>query len=740
MDIGEKIVNKNRSRILNVARFLHTLSAMKYSMLYQASSKCGLTLLACGFFLASNLSTPGAIVPPERLPPNGSWQGVAGVPGGIPNRTNIFVNLLTTTNPSYKCVADGKTDNLTAIENAINACPSNQVVYLPTGTYYVSGSIRVYTKGYWTLRGDGQGKTIITGGGNGIVSFGDPPWLSSWPATTPIVSGGTRGSTNITVSSTASLAVGQMMWMEQNDDGKVVFGYGNHDGPNADDRLRNNTQCLNCRAMVTGINGNSVTFQPALTFDFNPSLSPDVVGFGATIVQWAGLEDLTLRGASGGPGVYFDGAYACWLKDVELSGWDTFGLWFMWCASLEIRECYVHDPYAYNWSTGYPLQFDAVNNTLIEDNIFWHFQCGLMVQGGSTGNVFGYNCSFEQYNVYPSGVSFQLGSYYANHTPYPEFNLYEGNYGNELKLDFYYGPSSKYTFLRNYITGSDPDITQNRFCISLDSHNWSNNVVGNILGSSGVSSPMVSVLANTTITYANTTPLTWLYDPGTANSFSYNSNCIYRFGYPDSGDNGYGGIDGSGGTNNITYLDATVRSNTIVQGNWDYATKSIVWSPSISDTNIPNSYYLSGKPTWWGNLPWPPYDPHNASAASITNIPAGYRFVYGVNPPSGSGNLPPVAVASGSPASGVAPLTVAFSSAGSSDPEGATLTYNWTFGDGATTTTANPSHTYASAGTYFAQLSVSDGVNTTASGNITITATNGTVVVLPVPQGLKVVP
>jgi glucose/arabinose dehydrogenase len=81
---------------------------------------------------------------------------------------------------------------------------------------------------------------------------------------------------------------------------------------------------------------------------------------------------------------------------------------------------------------------------------------------------------------------------------------------------------------------------------------------------------------------------------------------------------------------------------------------------------------------------------------------------------------PPVVSASATPTAGPAPLTVNFSSAGSSDPEGRPLTYQWTFGDGGTSTAANPQHVYAAAGLFSARLAVSDGVNSTVSSPIAI--------------------
>ena len=84
-------------------------------------------------------------------------------------------------------------------------------------------------------------------------------------------------------------------------------------------------------------------------------------------------------------------------------------------------------------------------------------------------------------------------------------------------------------------------------------------------------------------------------------------------------------------------------------------------------------------------------------------------------------NLPPSATSSADVSSGPPPLTVTFSSAGSIDPEGQPLSYSWTFGDGSTSTAANPVHTYTTAGQYTARLSVSDGTTSTLATPLTIT-------------------
>jgi PKD repeat protein len=126
----------------------------------------------------------------------------------------------------------------------------------------------------------------------------------------------------------------------------------------------------------------------------------------------------------------------------------------------------------------------------------------------------------------------------------------------------------------------------------------------------------------------------------------------------------------------------------------------------------------------------------NFSGSSFaTSVPAQSITLY-VVAAGGTANQPPVAVATATPSSGTAPLPVTFSGSGSSDPDGSIASYAWTFGDGSSASGISASHTYVSAGTYTAKLTVTDNLGATGSKNLTITAT-GDASAINAPSGLS---
>ncbi len=104
----------------------------------------------------------------------------------------------------------------------------------------------------------------------------------------------------------------------------------------------------------------------------------------------------------------------------------------------------------------------------------------------------------------------------------------------------------------------------------------------------------------------------------------------------------------------------------------------------------------------------------------------------------------PVAKAAATPTNGPSPLSVSFSSAGSSNPGGGALSYLWDFGDGATSTAANPSHTYTTptARRFTARLTVStqSGASSTDTVDVTVGSLPPTPTIIAPADGTTVLP
>ncbi len=160
---------------------------------------------------------------------------------------------------------------------------------------------------------------------------------------------------------------------------------------------------------------------------------------------------------------------------------------------------------------------------------------------------------------------------------------------------------------------------------------------------------------------------------------------------------------------------------------------ALAWSasPDSSVTGY-NIYFGSASHIYTGKV-----SAGKATSYTVSNLTAGATYYFAVTAYNSSGMesgfsneasatipLPsgaPVAGFSSSAASGVAPLAVSFSNTST----GNISTYAWNFGDGATSSLPNPSHSYVTPGTYTVSLTVSGsgGTNTlTRTGYIGVSS------------------
>lgn len=558
------------------------------------------------------------VLPRER---NGNWKaGVnVGIPNGIPtNRTKI----VTVTEPPFNADSTGATDASTAINNAIQSAPADSIVFLPPGVYRLNSQISLRGRSNLTLRGSGD-STILDvrcGGQSAVYAGSDTQWPNDYTSGGSIVSGDLgQGSAIIEAAQPSQFSVGDIVILTEDNDLTlpVVDVLGK---PRARGQL----------TRIVQKNGDRLQISPTLYWRFDANRSPRMHKLKASIYS-TGIENLKidLTNSTVSFGIWLQQAVRSWIDRVTVVKSSNYGIYLLYAFECEIRHSVVDDRKT-KGSNGAGILVERSTANLIEDNILARFFPHIEVNFMSTGNVFAYNLCVDSSINGAVGVS--IGS---NHGAHNSFNLYEGNVAPNLQADGYYGSVSEDTVFRNWLHGTSPGVGAPREPILLQRFTRNYSVIGNLLGTAGMT--YVSIVGK-----RNDQPYV-LGLPNMGNA-SYNGTAQLSRGQRWSSwqallDNAISTIPFD---SRFQELDLDVKDTLILKENYDYALARIPSNESLPAADLPPSYYRSSKPNWFGQLPWPAFDPRNPDAR-IDAIPAGYRYLHGRDAPGVVVNLPPSA-------------------------------------------------------------------------------------------------
>ena len=601
------------------------------------------------------------ILPPDRAT---TWNpGLMSV-GGIPNRTTIFTNI------NASNYGNGAQDASAGIQAALDTCPAGLVVVLSAGMFTVNNYILIHSA--ITLRGAGPGVTILqkTNGAQPRISAMQPVdpgtynpdpqpvviiGASRWPGpddtgSQNLTADGAKGAFSITVQNGGVFSAGKFVLLDElsgaswqptpagfPDNAKVWAGdrvaWNMHlpqqqyqdDCDNSDSTGPYDLDGVNkvrppaamswfCRPdrptcelkEIASVSGNAITFTTPLHISYRTSHTAQLTPYSdysgslsdrpSAQITNAGIEDLTVLGGADGQVRFEDAAYS-WAKNIENAQWLGEGFAVDGSFRIEIRGSFIHDG---SWpepgGAGYAISFaDGSSEILVEDNISINACKNVVVRSCGAGSVFGYNYADDAWDYdNPGWVECGLN---ASHMAGPHHVLFEGNYGVNFDSDYTHGNAIYLTCLRNWFSGQRKDFTDlgNIRCIGAAYGSWWDSFVGNVLGRAGQMSG-------------------WIYDdPAMAgNNANWSSDgTVWKLGYdPERWD---------------MFADMATVTNAIRHGNFDYLTDSQIWQPSISDHAIPSSFYLSGKPAFFGSQPWPWVQPEN-STRQLYSLPAMDRY------------------------------------------------------------------------------------------------------------------
>ena len=562
-----------------------------------------LCMLAFVMTMVAAGSSQGFISPDRMV----NWSNPGpGVTGGIPSRTTIFANVK---NSPYGAVGNGVADDTSAIQRAINACPQDQVVYIPAGTYRITQSLRLDRR--IVVRGDGPANTKIKLDSSTSQSVFAVGTYSENNRIDDLTGGYTKGSTSIIASDPFWFQAGDYIIISQLDTGNPLIG------STGCGWFKRSQRSIGQTLKITGKSGNTLTVDPPLHWTYEAKYSPQIERVAVNLtnsLEYAGIEDLYMeRSQNSGQQHYMIqvwNAANCWFKNIESYRVSGRHIALFRSFRCTIRDSYFHHAWAYT-SGGLAYGISIANyssDNLIENNIVYYLNFPIALENSGGGNVIAYNYT-EGAWLNEGDKMYQMADI-GTHCDYPHMELFEGNWSTHICPDYEHGGSGYLTFFRNHLDGETtfpkdsppiPSTNNNNGAFDIRQMNTNMNIVGNVLLKPGD---------------------TGQYECFLTGSPQCNSGVTTRYVYKfqNTGD---------------------IYTTAYRQGNYNYITNSAIWVNSTVET-LPNSLYLTSKPAFFGSLLWPPFGPD--VNPKIGTIPAKQRFDGGSSPafvPRPPGNLRP---------------------------------------------------------------------------------------------------
>lgn len=581
-----------------------------------------------GCVLTGTLTWKGVIDPCRAM----DWSN-AGVPGGLPDAT--WSQCGSTIQP-FSGPAD-------PIINALSACGQNQYVLMACGNFNLSSGVQfpVSTTGHIVLRGSGANCTFVSYSGgvncNGAsaaicIRSNDGTYPGGVTVNTPWTAGYPKGSTQITLGSVAGITPNKtVLALNQCD-----TGYSSANCTTGSAADNNGYFICSTPWTSTGFGCNLPNFAPdgstwrpnawemetVMVTAINPGgCGPTCVSISqpiehpnwsagqspqAVIIQPVpldGVENMALDGTAAGAGtdacIGGQDTWQVFVSGVKCTNSYRFGLFFLDSFHTMAKDNYIAHPNLSGggFGDGMGIRINWGSDDLIQNNIIQGWKVSFVNDGPAPGDVFAYNYCINQLHA-GSNDDFMWGGTFQ-HATGDDFQLFEGNACNQSQDDNIHGGHVNQVRHRNFFWGYEQcangqcglfsaKTTSETAIISSSTSRYST-FSGNVLGTPGFTNILL-------------------------NSVAFGSGQAYQIG------------GGNGGTSPPLPNDPLAISTSMFWDNWDAATNGTVCNnsnvPTAAPTypnpiptlgcglgTLPASYYLTGRPSWFGSTPWPAIGP-----------------------------------------------------------------------------------------------------------------------------------